>query len=152
MAADSNNLAPRWWMMIYAVIAVGATNMLAPLIWIFPTVAIRILAFYVYSVAFGLAFGCAMSKFQECTWSLLAPGVDIANAMGFATMCKLAGVGFGNFAAGILLNHHHIGGNQIEFAGYLTMCSFCAFVLFLSAYGVLGVAQQATALQDLRGL
>lgn len=142
--------ASRWSMMIIAILAVGATNLLAPMIWIFPTVSLRIMAFYVYSVGFGLAFGCAMSKFQECTWYLLEPGMDVANAMGFATMCKLAGVGFGNFAAGVLLNCYYKGGNEIDFIGYLSMCSFCALVLFLSAFGVFGVAQQATALQELR--
>lgn len=149
--ARSGGFAPRWWMMIYAVVAVGAANMLAPLIWTFPTVRVRIAAFYFYSVAFGLAFGCAMSKFQECTWSLLAPGIDVANAMGFATMCKLAGVGFGNFAAGMLLNHYSTGGSEIDFIGYLTMCSFSSIVLFLSAFGVYGVAQQASAWHAPRG-
>merc|ERR1712083_1168651 len=64
-------------------------------------------AFYILSALLGATFGLVFSRFQDCTWQLLPPNVEFANAMGFSTMWKLLGAGLGNFIAGLILDLCH---------------------------------------------
>jgi len=86
----------------------------------------------------GATFGSVYSRFQDCTWQLLPPQADVANAMGFATMCKLLGAGVGNFIAGVILSYFtrepstiHLtrdGGvmESYKVSGYIIMCALSA--------------------------
>lgn len=126
----------------YAVIA-----MLLPLVCLFEEESTRIRAFYACSVLLGYAFGSGFARFQDITWQLIPAGVDVANAMGFNIMCRLFGVGVGNFIAGLLLelfeypNHvHSLTDWRLEHddmstldsspvyrpMGYVVMCATCA--------------------------
>merc|ERR1719265_89443 len=85
----------------------GTTIAVIPLVHFVAAPGTRTALFYLIAVAFGASFGAVYARFQDLTWSLLPPGVDIANAMGFAATCKLAGVGIGNFIAGVILDYFH---------------------------------------------
>lgn len=126
----------RWRLMVLSTIAFGAVCIVIPLARLPATVFHRMLSFYVIASCLGLAFGSVYARFQECTWSLLPAGVDVANAMGYAAMCKLAGVGIGNFLAGIILDVYSMsvdGSERVQIPGYVFMCSFCAAVVFAAA-------------------
>jgi hypothetical protein len=82
----------------YAIVAA-----LLPLVCIFEAQSARIWAFYVCALLLGHTFGAGFARFQDITWQLIPAGVDVANAMGFNIMCRLFGVGIGNFIAGALL-------------------------------------------------
>jgi len=123
----------RWRMMIIATVSFGTVTLCIPLVALFPTKALRLVCFYIVACLFGLAFGTVYARFQECTWSLLPPCVDVANAMGFAAMCKLAGVGLGNFFAGIVLDVYSLQDGRYQYSGYVILCLFCALVVFSSA-------------------
>jgi len=133
----------RWRLMVYSTVFFGAVAAAMPVVGLLPNIAFRTCSFYAIAVLFGAAFGSVYSRFQECTWSLLPPGVDIANAMGFAAMCKLAGVGMGNFLAGIILDVCTSHGHSL--IGYFIMCTLCAFVVLYSAK--LAQEVSATALE-----
>jgi len=135
----------RWRLMVYSTVFFGAVAAAMPVVGLLPNVVFRTCTFYAIAVLFGAAFGSVYSRFQECTWSLLPPGIDIANAMGFAAMCKLAGVGVGNFLAGIVLDICNARGHNLS--GYFIMCTLCAFVVLFSAKLANEVA--ATALKAL---
>jgi len=125
--------ASSWHMMIASTAAFGATALAIPFQGLFPRQEQRVVAFYVVSAIWGMSFGSVYARFQECTWSLLPPGVEIANAMGFAAMCKLAGVGIGNFIAGYILDGFVQGKHSYKLHGYFIMCAACAAAVFISA-------------------
>merc|ERR1712008_600186 len=127
----------------FATLFFGGVAFAMPFVGLLPNIALRTVCFYIIAVLFGGAFGSVYSRFQECTWSILPQGVDIANAMGFAAMCKLAGVGIGNFLAGIILDICTSRGHSLS--GYFIMCPLCAFVVLSSAKLANEVA--ATALE-----
>jgi len=145
-------LIQRWKYMVFSTILFGAVAAAIPFDGFLPTLTIRKVCFYFISVAFGFSFGAVYARFQECTWSLLPAGVDVANAMGFAAMAKLAGVGIGNFFAGIILDvfsakdsEQDYGEQDYSLSGYLLMSLFCSFVVLLAAYLAHGVGQVALA-------
>jgi len=121
----------RWRLMVYSTVFFGAVAAAMPVVGLLPNITFRTASFYAIALLFGAAFGTVYSRFQECTWSLLPPGVDIANAMGFAAMSKLAGVGIGNFLAGIILDICASHGHSMS--GYFIMCTLCASVVLYSA-------------------
>jgi len=131
--------ANRWRMMELSTIAFGVVAACIPLTAVPQTVNQRISAFYGISALFGMAFGSVYARFQECTWSILPPRVDVANAMGFAAMSKLAGVGLGNFVAGIILDLAATGHKTYSPMGYVVMCLFCSALVFSSAYLIQGI-------------
>lgn len=146
-----------------AVSSFGVSVCLMPLIGAPTTLEYRIGSFYVLAFLLGISFGSIYSRFQDCTWQLLPPDADIANAMGFAAMCKLVGAGLGNFYAGCVLNFFAIvpqatatmtkgsrpGDRVIDTLtaysaqGYVTMCTSCALVLFLAGYMTYGIPDHA---------
>merc|ERR1719313_413700 len=110
----------------------------------------RLVAFYVVSFFLGLAFGSVYARFQACTWSLLPPHVDVANAMGFAAVAKLVGIGIGNFAAGFILDGFRASvdktGQSYNFVGYMVMNGSSAGCVFISALLVLTIAGKRSPL------
>eukprot|EP00930_Biecheleria_cincta_P059550 TRINITY_DN4525_c0_g1_i1.p2 TRINITY_DN4525_c0_g1~~TRINITY_DN4525_c0_g1_i1.p2 ORF type:complete len:107 (+),score=11.70 TRINITY_DN4525_c0_g1_i1:143-463(+) len=61
----------------------------------------------------GYEFGTVYPRFQDCTWQVLPANCDVAKNMGFNVMSRNAGLGFGNFLAGMALDvfrapHHTI--------------------------------------------
>lgn len=146
-----NGMVLRWRLMVVSTVVFGAVAAAIPMVGVLPTLFTRKAAFYFVAVFFGLSFGSVYARFQECTWSLLPKGVEVANAMGFAAMCKLAGVGIGNFFAGIILDMFSPGeAEQTSYSlgGYLIMCFFCSAVVLLSARVAWQVSQIALANYD----
>mmetsp|Transcript_33 Transcript_33/g.118 ORF Transcript_33/g.118 Transcript_33/m.118 type:complete len:600 (-) Transcript_33:145-1944(-) len=140
----------RWRSMILWTVAFGMFLPLIPLDAFWQTVELRMNFFYLVAILIGGAFGSVYCKFQECTWSLLPEDSDAANALGFASMCKLLGVGVGNFVGGVILNSFVGSDSSAEarsalFYGYLIQCSLCSTLVLLSAYGVHTVAEMAMA-------
>lgn len=132
---------------VYSQVAFASVVCTIPLVAMFPTLQQRLTAFYFLSVAFGLSFGMVYARFQECIWNLLPPGVDIANAMGFAAMSKLAGVGLGNFAAGAILDRFTAMGSNYDVRGYVVVAilsSGCVFASAVLARAIAGMAKEAT--------
>merc|ERR1719487_2872025 len=119
--------------------------MAIPCVGLFNELDTRLGVFYAIASFFGFAFGSVYARFQDCTWSLLPSGADIANLMGFAAMAKLAGVGIGNFIAGLILDHYVSQTETYEFRGYIVMCTFCAVVV--GAAGGLAWTVGRTALE-----
>jgi len=124
-------LVLRWRMMVFATLFFGGVAFAMPFVGLLPNIALRTVCFYIIAVLFGGAFGSVYSRFQECTWSILPRGIDVANAMGFAAMCKLAGVGIGNFLAGIILDVCNM--HSLVLSGYFIMCTLCSVVVMMSA-------------------
>jgi len=124
-------LVLRWRIMVFATLFFGGVAFAMPFIGLLPNITLRTVCFYIIAVFFGGAFGSVYSRFQECTWSILPQGIDVANAMGFAAMCKLAGVGVGNFLAGIILDVCNA--HNLVLSGYFIMCTLCSVVVTISA-------------------
>jgi len=121
----------QWRLMVWSIVFFGVVEAAMPVVGLLPHVAFRTVCFYAIGLFYGASFGSVYAHFQECTWSLLPPGVDVANAMGFAAMCKLAGVGLGNFLAGVILdicNSH-----SFIMGGYFVMCFLGTLLVVLSA-------------------
>ena len=75
---------------------------------------------------------------------------DVANAMGFATMCRLAGVGIGNLVAGSILDAGRTtddSGRVVAYSywAYALMCVSCGVLVFIAAWLLEGVASLALA-------
>merc|ERR1719487_2974945 len=117
--------------------------MAIPCVGLFNELDTRLGVFYAIASFFGLAFGSVYARFQDCTWSLLPVGTDIANLMGFAAMNKLAGVGIGNFVVGLILDKFASGRDTYRFSGYVVMCFFCAFVVGVAAVIAWSVGRMA---------
>jgi len=147
----------RWALMVLSCIAFSGVVCLIPACGLFNTYGMRLHSFYILAGFFGIAFGSVYARFQECTWTLLPEGSDIANLMGFATMSKLGGVGLGNFGIGFVLDQFSEAssgtGTTYALKGYFFMCAFCAFVVALAAAISWNVGRTAMALEQvaLRG-
>eukprot|EP00747_Dinoflagellata_sp_TGD_P223300 gnl/TRDRNA2_/TRDRNA2_94897_c0_seq1.p1 gnl/TRDRNA2_/TRDRNA2_94897_c0~~gnl/TRDRNA2_/TRDRNA2_94897_c0_seq1.p1 ORF type:complete len:423 (-),score=69.31 gnl/TRDRNA2_/TRDRNA2_94897_c0_seq1:60-1238(-) len=126
--------AARWQCMTSSSIAFGLVAIAIPVIALFPTNKSRMIAMYVMAGCMGLSFGSVYARFQECSWSLLPPGVNTGNALGFAAMCKLAGVGLGSFVAGFALDYRSKSKDEYMVSGYVLMCFGCAVVVAISAF------------------
>eukprot|EP00747_Dinoflagellata_sp_TGD_P201907 gnl/TRDRNA2_/TRDRNA2_75390_c0_seq1.p1 gnl/TRDRNA2_/TRDRNA2_75390_c0~~gnl/TRDRNA2_/TRDRNA2_75390_c0_seq1.p1 ORF type:complete len:480 (+),score=61.34 gnl/TRDRNA2_/TRDRNA2_75390_c0_seq1:778-2217(+) len=123
----------RWRNIRTSTIAFGAAALCIPMIALFQSSRMRMVAMYIIAGALGLSFGSVYARFQECSWSLLPPGVNTGNALGFAAMCKLVGVGLGSFLAGFALDCRSNGRDQYLVSGYVLMCIGCAVVVAISA-------------------
>jgi MFS family permease len=64
----------------------------------------RLWYMYIVGSLFGLGFGSVYARFQDCMWQLMPANSPVANIMGFASMCKLFGAGFGNFVGSLILD------------------------------------------------
>mmetsp|Transcript_104128 Transcript_104128/g.222475 ORF Transcript_104128/g.222475 Transcript_104128/m.222475 type:complete len:636 (+) Transcript_104128:146-2053(+) len=138
-----DNQSRSWFLMILSTVSYGAATLLIPLVGFLGSKSSRASCFYGIGILLGSAFGSVYTRFQERTWSILPQGVDVANAMGFAAMCKLAGVGIGNFMAGLILDFNTTEDRGYEFSGYVIMCLFCAIVVFISAGVAYSVSRTA---------
>lgn len=131
--------------------------------------------FYVAAVMMGFAFGMVYSKFQDSTWQLLPENCDMANCMGFNVMSRNAGVGFGNFLAGMALDlfpaHRHRIGDVVKqrkwwhvvhpeaimqylheapgytHTGYYLMCTCSGILVFVSGIVAICAGTRAAALK-----
>jgi len=96
----------RCWLVVFAAVAFAMPFMAQ-----IPDETWKENYFYVMASMMGFAFGTVFSRFQDCTWQLLPANCDMANSMGFNVMSRNAGVGFGNFLAGMALDlfpaHRH---------------------------------------------
>lgn len=127
-----------------ATIGFGIVCLLLPFVYFFHTQLMRARALYILSALLGATFGLVFSRFQDCTWQLLPPNVEFANAMGFSTMWKLLGAGLGNFFSGLILDlcqkdeeflPNTKGKTTLvgyRFIGYLIVCA-CSGLLSFSA-------------------
>jgi len=143
-----------------SVVAFGVIVLFLPAISLLDNMNSRMQAFYVIAGVMGATFGSVYSRFQDCTWQLLPPQADVANAMGFATMCKLLGAGVGNFIAGVILSYFtrepstiHLtrdGGvmESYKVSGYIIMCALSAGCSFLSGLLVIWLARKARDHED----
>jgi len=87
------------WIVVFAVVAFAMPFMAS-----IPDRTWKEDYFYIMAAMMGYAFGTVFSRFQDCTWQLLPANCDMANSMGFNVMSRNAGVGFGNFVAGMVLD------------------------------------------------
>uniref|UniRef100_A0A7S0B329 Major facilitator superfamily (MFS) profile domain-containing protein n=1 Tax=Pyrodinium bahamense TaxID=73915 RepID=A0A7S0B329_9DINO len=141
----------------FATMSFGIVCVLMPFVSFFAQKANRAQAFYVLSALLGATFGSVYARFQDCTWQLLPPNVEFANAMGFSTMWKLLGAGLGNFIAGLVLDLFqkkqqlppdadtlhatHLVAYQI--GGYYAVCFGSAFLAFVTGALVLTIPGKA---------
>lgn len=88
-----------WW-----IVAFAAVEIAMPFMCTIPDTSWKETYFYCMALMMGYAFGTCFSRFQDCTWQLLPANCDMANSMGFNVMSRNAGVGFGNFLAGMALD------------------------------------------------
>jgi len=150
-ASNSQETTNRWTYMFLSMFSFGVVTCIMPIVSFLPqSERQRLIYFYVVSFLLGLTFGSVYSRFQACTWSLLPPHVDIANAMGFASVAKLVGVGIGNFVAGLILDGFRttvdMNGQNYGFIGYLVMNWSSAGCVFFSAALVLTYARKRKSL------
>eukprot|EP00746_Dinoflagellata_sp_MGD_P013945 gnl/MRDRNA2_/MRDRNA2_130351_c0_seq1.p1 gnl/MRDRNA2_/MRDRNA2_130351_c0~~gnl/MRDRNA2_/MRDRNA2_130351_c0_seq1.p1 ORF type:complete len:601 (+),score=38.06 gnl/MRDRNA2_/MRDRNA2_130351_c0_seq1:179-1804(+) len=106
-----------------------ATATLPVTFYISDSESMRLYWFYGVGIFLGLSYGSVYSIFQSCMWTLLPRDtVDVANAMGFATLCKCLGIGMGNLLAGFVLeafpDPSHP--NQYSVMGYWAVTGICA--------------------------
>jgi len=141
----------RWALMFWSIISFGVVCCVMPTVSLLRTAHMRLMSFYIVAFFLGLAFGSTYSRFQACTWSLLPPHVDIANAMGFAAVAKLTGVGLGNFIAGFVLDGFRTtvdaGGQNYGSVGYFVMNWSSAVCVFISAALVLSINRKNGSFQ-----
>jgi len=136
---DRATVASRWRLMVLSTVSFGVVCAVIPTVGLMSTMKQRLVAFYFVGAALGFSFGAVYQRFQECTWSLIPPHAEIANAMGFCGMCKLAGVGIGNFLVGIILDRSsgtvggHGHGTKYSLSGYWAMCAFCTVAVLSAA-------------------
>jgi len=93
-----------FFMTTMSVILFAIIILFIPIVAVFKDQTARASCFYVLAGLMGGTFGSVYSRFQDCTWQLLPQNAEVANAMGFATMCKLVGAGLGNFVIGLILS------------------------------------------------
>eukprot|EP00440_Ansanella_granifera_P066559 gb/GFBE01072187.1/.p1 GENE.gb/GFBE01072187.1/~~gb/GFBE01072187.1/.p1 ORF type:complete len:599 (+),score=108.37 gb/GFBE01072187.1/:1-1797(+) len=141
--------------LLLSVIVFGLIAISLPFMSFMSTIATKSIYFYVMATVFGLSFGAAFSRFQDCTWQLLPPEVDMATSMGFNVMSRNAGVGIGNFLAGMSLDCFRAGPRDLNLptwvhpeivrqldltvvaytaTGYYVMCGLSGVTVLVSAY------------------
>mmetsp|Transcript_234 Transcript_234/g.635 ORF Transcript_234/g.635 Transcript_234/m.635 type:complete len:620 (-) Transcript_234:65-1924(-) len=96
----------RWNLLVMGIFLFSLISLVIPLVSQFSSQAMREEVLYLLAIAYGVCFGIAYGRFQDCTWQLLPDRScgETATLMGFNNMCKLAGAGAGNFVAGLLLD------------------------------------------------
>lgn len=101
---DESQLHARAKKLILAVVGFGIVAIAMPFMTLLPSPETRMVYFYGIAISLGFCFGAAYTRFQDITWSLIPEDAEWANVMGFNVMCRNAGVGLGNFLAGIILD------------------------------------------------
>eukprot|EP00413_Alexandrium_margalefii_P044357 CAMPEP_0204604854 /NCGR_PEP_ID=MMETSP0661-20131031/58128_1 /ASSEMBLY_ACC=CAM_ASM_000606 /TAXON_ID=109239 /ORGANISM="Alexandrium margalefi, Strain AMGDE01CS-322" /LENGTH=595 /DNA_ID=CAMNT_0051616045 /DNA_START=89 /DNA_END=1876 /DNA_ORIENTATION=- len=141
----------------FAVMSFGVVCILMPFVHFLPHKATRAQALYFLAALMGATFGSVYSRFQDCTWQLLPPNVEFANAMGFSTMWKLLGAGLGNFFSGLVLDLFQSAaplpaGTDVTHAthlvayklgGYMAVCFGSAALAFIAGGLVLTIPGKA---------
>jgi len=162
--------AYRWNCLVKTEIVFALVVFLTPCVVLFGDTESKTKFFFAFSVLFGATFGSGYARFQDAVWQVL-PSQDMgqANAMGFNTMCRLLGIGIGNFVAGLMLDFFYTGkpmqhyqpsmsshrsaleslyewleaqqgSNQVyRTEGYVLMCTTCAACNLFSAYLTRGI-------------
>lgn len=129
--------------LLSSMVCFGLSTLMLPATYHFPTLNQRLCWFYFTGILLGLAFGSVYALFQSCMWTLLPANTsDVANAMGFAALCKCVGVGLGNFAAGLILDAFSLSDYGYSISGYWTMAVTCSVLVLASAtlgHGVEGL-------------
>jgi len=140
-----------------AVISFGVVCVLMPFVYFLPHKANRAQALYILGSFLGATFGSVFARFQDCTWQLLPPKVEFANAMGFSTMWKLLGAGLGNFFSGLVLDlfqsdrplpvdtdiKHATHLVAYKIGGYMAVCFGSAALAFITGGLVLTIPRKA---------
>jgi len=125
-------------MLISAMSAFGLVIFVIPALALFHDRGLQMWFFICITALFGGSFGMAFTMFQELTWQLLPDGVEVANAMGFNVMCRLLGVGLGNFVSGMILDLSYTGeaadGAVYDPIGYVIMCTLSGLAVATSCY------------------
>lgn len=121
----------------------GLTTLMLPLTHHLDGLNTRLCWFYITGLLMGSAFGSVYALFQSCMWTLLPANTsDVANAMGFAALCKCVGIGLGNFGAGFILDAFSMGQNEYAIGGYWAVAATCSVLVLVSValgYGVEGL-------------
>jgi len=113
---EDENWKHRSKMLLIFTAAFAAFAVSPPFSTLFPTEEESFTYWYAIALVWGFSFGSAYTRFQDCTWQLLPPDADLAHSMGFNVMSRNAGLGAGNFLAGVVLDcfsaqphrgHHH---------------------------------------------
>lgn len=138
----------RWTLMFWSCMSFGIACVLIPGVSLPSSPRDRLICFYIVSFFLGSGFGAVYSRFQACVWSLLPPQAEIANAMGFSALSKLAGAGFGNFIAGLILDSFRgffdpTHGQNYNSMGYFVMCWASALCVFISSALVFTIGRQS---------
>lgn len=151
---DKEVLASRLTSVVYVTIGYAIVCMLLPTVVLFDDEAIRYSVFAFLAMLLGCCFGSGFARFQDINWQLIPNGADVANCMGFNIMCRLFGVGLGNFAAGVMLDLFEYPESQRSWQrwylegshssnvlvqvyqpqGYVVMCCGSAFVCLICGY------------------
>jgi len=125
-------------MLISAMSVFGLVIFIIPALALLHDRGLQRASFFFITAVFGASFGMAFTMFQELTWQLLPDGIEVANAMGFNVMCRLLGVGLGNFVSGLVLDLSYTGGATngavYDPLGYLLMCTLSGLVVMISCY------------------
>lgn len=143
------DLSHRIWILMCWVIVFAVSELLMPCIVLLQDMWSRTVAFYALSALSGACFGASFTRFQDCTWDILPAGANVANAMGFNVMCRLFGVGLGNFIAGIILDQFpdtnlYPGGSHEGYMpmGYVILCTGSGLLILVSGALITGVIQK----------
>jgi hypothetical protein len=101
---DPEILISRLTSVVKVSLAYALVCIFLPCVCLFSTETTRYAVFAAGSTVMGICFGSGFARFQDITWQLIPNGADVANCMGFNIMCRLFGVGLGNFVAGVMLD------------------------------------------------
>eukprot|EP00929_Paragymnodinium_shiwhaense_P095973 TRINITY_DN57355_c0_g1_i1.p1 TRINITY_DN57355_c0_g1~~TRINITY_DN57355_c0_g1_i1.p1 ORF type:complete len:788 (+),score=107.46 TRINITY_DN57355_c0_g1_i1:236-2599(+) len=134
----------QWGFFWLAVVLYGICSAVAPVVVFGGDARVRLKLLYALSFPFGFYFGQVYARFKSLTWMLLPPGVDVANAMAFAGVAQVAGMGLGNFAAGCILDEYRLPGKELHYSptGYFVMAWSSAAVIFLSGFLTTYIVEQ----------
>jgi len=125
-------------LLIWAMAVFGGAIFFIPAVALFHNNDMRTAVFFALTGVLGGSYGMAFTMFQELPWQLLPEGIEVANAMGFNVMCRVLGVGLGNFIAGLILDLSYTGGAAngavYDPMGYLVMCTLCSVATVGSCY------------------
>lgn len=121
----------------------GVATLMVPLTYHLHGLSTRLCWFYMAGLLMGTAFGAVYALFQSCMWKLLPENAsDVANAMGFAALCKCVGIGLGNFAAGFILDAFSVSTHEYAIGGYWAVAVTCCVLVLASValgHGVEGL-------------
>jgi hypothetical protein len=125
----------RW--LVSAAIIFGTVVFLLPGMYFIKGQDGRFRAFMILNSVMGAAFGVGLSSFQAVTWQIMPKNAQVANSMGFNGMCRLVGIGLGNFISGLLLDFSVDSSSSTHMytpKGYVLMCTISALITFVDVF------------------